>query len=88
MSKYWGGISYDGKVDDDDPLPQTPIKIPKKRYAFKSVKLSKILNEAQRHFAVHRDYKFVRIQSYRVGEKSRLSRRSGRRTAQHSVSSI
>jgi len=98
-SKYWGGVGYDGKVDEDDDVPMTtPIKIPKKRYAFKSArrketpfslrKISKLINEALRHFAVDSDYELVCIQSYRVGKEARISRRTRRRTAQHSLPSV
>jgi len=90
MSKYWGGKDYTGAIPEEDDAPiQTPIKIPKKRYAFKSAKICKrIINEALRHFAVDRDYKLVRIQGDCVGEEARIPRRSRRRTAQHSVSSV
>jgi len=82
MSQYWGGVTYEGNIDNDDPLPQAPVKIPKKRYAFKSAKIWKrIINEALRHFAVHRDYRYVRHQSDRLGKEAQLSRRSRCRTA-------
>jgi len=90
MSKYWGGKDYTGAIpEEDDAPPQVPVKIPKKRYTFKSAKIWKrITNEAQRHFAVDSDYKLVVVQSYRLGKEARISRRSRRRAAQHSVSSV
>jgi hypothetical protein len=40
MSKYWGGVGYDGKVDEEDEMPApTPVERPKQKLEPKKAKL-------------------------------------------------
>jgi len=59
MSKYWGGVGYDGKVDEEDEMPApTPVERPKQKLEPKKAKLK--LDKNRR---IGNDYTTLKLRS-------------------------
>jgi len=59
MSKYWGGVTYEGKVDEDDEAPApAPAERPKQRIEPKKAKL-----KLDKHRRIGNDYTTLKCRS-------------------------